>query len=167
MEQKAAGMAGVIQQAVALRQQGHYDESRLLLRGLLDQPAYAPSAHLQIAWCYDNQGREQEAIPHYQAALSGELSATERFDALFGLACTYRSLGDYATALGYFEQTLAEYPAALEVQPFYAICLYNLGRHQEATALLLTLLVSTTQHPEIQNYQNALLLYANNLDKKW
>ncbi|MDK9759336.1 tetratricopeptide repeat protein [Vibrio sp. D173a] len=67
-------------------------------------------------WSYDNEGKEQQAIEHYLSSLSGSLSSVERFDALFGLASTYRSLGMYSKALTYFEQTLSEYPNSVENQ---------------------------------------------------
>lgn len=47
------------------------------------------------------------------------------------------------------------------------MCLYNLGRHKEAIALLLELLVSTTNDESIKAYQQAILLYAKDLDKRW
>ncbi|OEF94708.1 tetratricopeptide repeat protein [Vibrio splendidus] len=160
-------MDTIIKQAIELRKEEKYQESRGLLATLLIDENYAAKAHLQIAWSYDNQGKEQQAIEHYLLSLLGELTSTERFDALFGLASTYRSLGLYAEALGYFEQTMAEYPDSLEVQPFYAMCLYNLGRHKEATSLLLELLVSTTNSDAIKEYQRAISLYAQDLDKTW
>lgn len=160
-------MESIIKQAIDLRKEGKYQESRDLLESLLNNDDYAAKAHLQIAWSYDNEGKEQEAIGHYLSSLSGILSATERFDALFGLASTYRSLGNYSEALSYFEQTMSEYPDSIEVQPFYAMCLYNLGRHKEATSLLLELLVSTTNSDAIKEYQRAILLYAQDLDRKW
>ncbi len=86
---------------------------------------------------------------------------------MFGLACTYRSVGDYSEAVGYFEQTLNEYPDSIEPKPFYAMCLYNVGRHKEATSLLLDLLVSTTNSNEIKQYQRAISLYAKDLDRTW
>jgi tetratricopeptide (TPR) repeat protein len=160
-------MGSAIKQAISLRKEGKYDESRALLENLLDDVAYKAQAHLQMAWAYDKEGKEQQAIAHYKSALSGSLSHTERFDALFGLASTYRSLGNYTEALKYFELTMLEYPDSVEVQPFYGMCLYNLGRHREATALLLELLVSTTNSESIKEYQGAILLYAKDLDKKW
>ncbi|CAK1917384.1 Acetyltransferase (GNAT) family protein [Vibrio crassostreae] len=160
-------MDTIIKQAIELRKEAKYQESRELLAILLDDEKYAAKAHLHIAWSYDNQGKEQQAIEHYVLSLSGVLSSVERFDALFGLASTYRSLGLYAEALSYFEQTMAEYPDSLEVQPFYAMCLYNLGRHKEATSLLLELLVSTTNSEAIKEYQRAISLYAQDLDKTW
>ncbi|ELE7134302.1 tetratricopeptide repeat protein [Vibrio harveyi] len=160
-------METIIKQAIELRKEAKYQASRALLTTLLDDERFAAKAHLQIAWSYDNEGKEREAIGHYLSALSGTLSSVERFDALFGLASTYRSLGEYSEALSYFEQTLDEYPNAIEVQPFYAMCLYNVGRHKEATSLLLELLVSTTNSDAIKEYQRAISLYARDLDKTW
>lgn len=160
-------METTISQAIALRKEQKYQESRDLLATLLSDEKFAAKAHLQIAWSYDNQGREQQAIEHYVLSLQGKLSSVERFDALFGLASTYRSLGKYTEALSYFEQTMSEYPESLEVQPFYAMCLYNLDRHKEATSLLLELLVSTTNSEAIKEYQRAISLYAKDLDKTW
>ncbi|MGF1845329.1 tetratricopeptide repeat protein [Vibrio clamense] len=160
-------MEAIIKQAIELRKEARYQESRALLSTLLNDENYVAKAHLQIAWSYDNEGKEQEAVGHYLSSLSGLLSSVERFDALFGLASTYRSLGNYSDALTYFEQTLNEYPDAMEVQPFYAMCLYNLGRHKEATSLLLELLVSTTSSYAIIEYKRAISLYAEDLDRTW
>ena len=160
-------MEAIIEQAIALRKEAKHQESRALLTTLLNNENYSAKAHLQIAWSYDNEGNEREAIAHYLSSLSGLLSPTERFDALFGVACTYRSLGVYSEALDYFEQTLNEYPSSIEVQPFYAMCLYNLGHHQEATSLLLELLISTTNSDAIKAYKQAISLYARDLDKTW
>jgi len=160
-------MESVIEQAIKLRKEDKYQESRALLKTLLNDETFSARAHLQIAWSYDNEGKEQEAITHYRSSLSGLLLSVERFDALFGLASTYRSLGMYSEALSYYEQTLTEYPSSIEVQPFYAMCLYNLGRHKEATSLLLELLVSTTNSDAIKDYQRAISLYAQDLDRTW
>lgn len=160
-------MESLIEKEICLRQETRYDESRALLKPLLNDENYAARAHLQIAWSYDNEGKEHEAISHYKSSLSGILPAKERFDVLFGLGCTYRSIGNYSEAQVYFEQTLKEYPDSVEVQPFYAMCLYNLGRHKEATSLLLKLLISTTNNDAIKKYQRAISLYAQDLDKTW
>ncbi|KDM91709.1 tetratricopeptide repeat protein [Photobacterium galatheae] len=160
-------MHSIIENAIELRKSGQYEASRKLLFSLLSNHEYQAKACLQIAWAYDNEGKEQEAITYYESALTGPLSTTERFDAIFGLACTLRSLGRYNDALTYFEQTISEYPDAIEVMPFYAMCLYNVGQHQDAISLLLELLVSTTNSDSIKNYQRAILLYSKDLDRQW
>lgn len=160
-------MEQIITQSIALRGEGKYEESRILLKKLLQDKAYAAKANLHIAWAFDNEGKETEAIKHYKLALKGPISSEERFDTMFGLACTYRSLGEYQLALGYFDKTLSSFPDTIEVKPFYAMCLYNLGRHKEAVSLLLELLVNTTNANVIKDYQKAIRLYAADLDKTW
>ncbi len=156
-----------IKKAIELRKSEKYDESRALLLPLLSEEKNKAKACLHIAWSYDKQGNEQAAVDYYKSALAGTLSSEEHFEAVFGLACTLRSLGQYKDALPYFEQTLSEYPDSIEAQPFYAMCLYNVGRNKEAVSLLLSLLVSTTDNKAINNYQTAISLYAEDLDKKW
>jgi len=151
-------MNAIIKEAIELRKQGEYAASRALLTNLLPKPEFAAKAHLQIAWSYDNESQELAAIEHYELAIDGQLSKAEIFDALFGLASTLRSVGRYEDALNYFECILVEYPEAIEIQPFYAMCLYNLGRHKEATSQLLSLIVSTTDNDSIKKYRTAIEL---------
>lgn len=106
-------------------------------------------------------------MPHYESALQGQLRTDERFDALFGLASTLRSLGRYKDAVVYFELTISDYPDRIEVKPFYAMCLYNLGQYKAATELLLDLLVSTTDSAAIKRYQRAISFYAQDVDRTW
>ena len=160
-------MESLFEAAIALRKAGKYNESRALLRPFLTHQEMAGRAHLLFAWSYDNQGKAKEAVAHYRLAIEEDLSEVDRFEALFGLASTLRSLGSYDEALTFFEQTIVLYPEAQEVQPFYAMCLYNLGRHKEATSNLLHLLVSTTDSDAIKRYQQAIRLYADDLDKSW
>ncbi len=162
-------MEATINKAIKLRKNGQYQGSREVLQPLLDNEEYQTKVHLHMAWSYDNEGKEEEAIKYYHAALAGldpeSGLETERFETLFGLGCTYRSLGQYDEALIYFELTLAEYPDAMAVKPFYAMCLYNLDRAKEATALLLEVLVSTTDSDDIKAYEKAILNYSKDLDR--
>ncbi|GAM69385.1 TPR repeat protein [Vibrio sp. JCM 19236] len=160
-------MEDLLQRAIELRKDGKHKDSRSLLTTLLSDNDYVGRANLHIAWSYDNEGKEREAVEHYLAALNEVISPPERFEALFGLASTYRSLGQYTEALVYFEKTIEEFPDAVEAKPFYAMCLYNLGRSKEATSLLLQLLISTTSSEAIKDYQRAISLYAEDLDRTW
>ncbi len=153
--------------AFELRRAGRHEESRALLNKLLIDPMHAQRAHLHIAWSYDNEGLEAQAVPHYEQALEGKLQNDERLDALFGLASTLRSLGRYHEALKRFDEAVAENPESVELVPFRAMCLYNLGRNKEAVSSLLRLLVANSEHPGIKAYSQAIELYANDLDRVW
>jgi len=71
-------METTIDKAIALRKQGKPEESRLILSQLLSDQSYAARANLHIAWSYDCEGKETEAIPYYKDSLKGNLS-TEVF----------------------------------------------------------------------------------------
>ena len=157
----------IINQAIELRRAGQFSESRSLLLQLLDDPDVSSVAHLHMAWSFDNEGLEHEAVPHYRSSLSGQLSEPDYFDALFGLASTLRSLGSYVEALKYFEELISKYPNSKAVLPFYAMCLYNQGQYKHGMEILLGLLADTTESPEIREYEKAIRLYASDLDRTW
>jgi len=149
--------------AIALRKGGEYEKSRELLESLINIEELKARALLNIAWSWDNQGVEDRAEIYYQAALEAGLEGEDKFEALFGLACTYRCLGKYTLAKARFAETLATWPEATEIIPFYALCLHNFGEHDKAMSMMLELLA---QHPPTENikrYQKALHYYARNL----
>lgn len=160
-------MQKIIEQSILLRRSEAYDESRELLSTLFANPEHKAIAHLYTAFTFDNEGKETEAVFHYETALAGKLSSSDRFEGLLGLASTLRSLGRYKDAIFYFEKLSLGYPNALEYQPFYAMCLYNLGEHKKATSLLLDLLIDTTNSEAIKEYHKAIRLYSSDLDRKW
>ncbi|MGY6028148.1 tetratricopeptide repeat protein [Phytobacter sp. AG2a] len=155
-----------LQNAIQLRKQGEHEQSRAALHLLLDNPQLAAQALLHIAWSFDNEGKEREAEQAYRAALNAGLDGEERFDAQFGLASTLRCLGKYAEAKANFEEIRAQWPLAIEVRPFHALCLHNLGEHQQAIALLLEHIADS---PDVRTapYEAALRHYAQQPDKKW
>lgn len=156
-----------IVEAIELRENGDFEASRALLTSLIEQNLSVTHANLHIAWSYDAQGLEAQAVPYYEQALAGELLEDDRLDALLGLGSTLRSLGRYKKALSVLEQGVAEFPEAEHILPFYAMCLYNTGQHKKAVTLLLKLLVSTTNSQDILAYKGALNEYLADLDKKW
>ena len=155
-----------LQTAIELRRQGKHQESRQALHLLVDEPQLRAQAFLQIAWSYDNEGKECEAEQAYLSALNAGLEGEDKFDAQFGLASTLRCLGRYSQARVLFEEIIASWPQASEVRPFYALCLHNLGEHQRAVSLLLEEIV---QHPSarVEPYKEALRYYAQHPDKRW
>lgn len=160
-------MNPIINEAIELRRAGQFSCSRSLLRQVLDDPEVSSVAHLHIAWSYDNEGLELEAVPHYELSLAGQLLEPDQFEALFGLASTLRSLGRYGEALRYFDELVVKYPDSKAFLPFYAMCLYNQGQYKRGMELLLTLLADTAESPEIVEYERAIRLYAADLDRKW
>lgn len=160
-------MKDVIERAIALRRSQMHEESRALLSDLLLDPALKSQAHLNIAWSFDSEGKENEAIPHYKECLKGHLSKEDRFNALLGLASTLRCLGHFEEASPYFQTLSDEYPDSEAVKPFFAMCLYNCGQPKKAVEMLLSTLLSTTNSDEILAYSTALSLYSEDIERTW
>lgn len=147
--------------AITLRKQGKTDESRALLFSMLDSAQMKGSVYLNIAWSYDNDGKEEDALEYYILSLNEPLSETDKFEATFGLACTLRCLGELQKAESVFQQLRKDYPAASEVIPFYALCLSSLGRKDDAIRLLFDLILENPPTGAIASYQKTLLAYVN------
>lgn len=59
------------------------------------------------------------------------------------------------------------FPTNKAIQVFYAITLYNLSEHSNATELLLEVLLETTEDKQILEYERALKFYSKHLDDVW
>jgi tetratricopeptide (TPR) repeat protein len=158
--------------AVHLRESGQLEEMeqarRLLLALRAEHPDDARVA-LQTAWVHDTLGLEAEAVPHYEAALTGagDLSDDELRSALLGLGSTFRTLGRYAESDRTLRQGIERFPNYRPFRVFHALTEYNLGQSRAAVEQLLKLLLETTSDAEILSYRRALGEYAEDLDLTW
>lgn len=151
--------AHLLSYAIALRINKKYDHSRMRLFSLLNTSTDKGPIYLHIAWSYDNQGNEAQALNYYQQALEETLGVEDEFEAIFGLACTARCLDRQAEAKGYFELLLQRYPARSEVVPFYALCAMELQETDLASRLLMELVISHPPTEAIVAYQSTLADY--------
>jgi tetratricopeptide (TPR) repeat protein len=155
----------LLAEGIAWREAGRLDEAR---ERMLDLSRVFPDDGLvayQAAWIHDRLGLEGEAVPYYRKALSsGQLGIEDRLGALTGCGSTLRILGRYQEAVEMLEGALAEFPDDGGLAAFLAMALYNIGRHHEATRLLLRLIVSTSTAPNVAAYGAAIEYYAQNLD---
>jgi tetratricopeptide (TPR) repeat protein len=156
-----------LESAIRLRENGDFQEAGSVLARLLQEAPEDAEANHQMAWLYDVQGCEREAVPYYARAIAGDLSGEQRRSALLGLGSTYRALGDYQEAVEVLRQGVSEFPADRAMQTFLAIALYNIGKDRQAVDLLLKNLVETTSDPGIKSYEKAFRFYAGRLDEVW
>ena len=156
------------EQVLALRRAGQHEEACSLAVRLAAQAPHDAELQYETACVHDYLGREAQAVAFYLAALSGgELSAEHLRSAYLGLGSTYRALGRYADAERTLREGLARFADAAELKAFLAMALHNLGRSKEAVELLLTLLAQTSADVDIQSYREALLFYAQDIERSW
>lgn len=153
--------------AIELRERGELDEARRRLLELRAERPDDPHVAVQTAWVHDSLGLEEEAVGHYEAALTGELTDDERRAAYLGLGSTYRTLGRDEDSERTLLAGIERYPDFIALRVFLALTRYNLGRPAEAIEELVKVLVETSSDASVQRYQRALSAYAEDLDRSW
>lgn len=116
---------------------------------------------------HDFLGREAQAVPYYLAALAGHLTHEQQRSAYLGLGSTYRALGQYAAAERTLAEGLTRFPDAAELKTFLAMVLHNLGRSKQAVELLLAVLAQSSADAYVQDYREAILFYAQDIERSW
>jgi tetratricopeptide (TPR) repeat protein len=156
-----------VERVRALRRQGQHEAAlRLAVELARQEPRNAPLQY-EAARVHDFLGFEEAAVPFYTAAIAAGLSGEELRRAYLGLGSTYRVLGRYPEALATLEEGLRRFPDAVELKVFKAMVLYNVGRSKEAVAGLLTVIAETSNDESVQSYRTPILLYAEDLDRRW
>jgi hypothetical protein len=153
--------------AVALREGGEGEEARRLLLELRAEFPEDARVALQTAWVHDSLGYEEEAVPHYRAALAGDLTDEEREGGMLGLGSTLRALGRDAESDEVLREAIERFPDFRAFRVFRAMTLYNLGRPRDAVRELIHVLLDSTSDASILRYRRALGEYADDLDRSW
>lgn len=153
-----------IEKAIECRKNGNREEALRLFNELLSKNPADPDLNYQVAWTYDSMGKETEAVPFYEKAISLGL-VNDREGAMLGLGSTYRCLGQYEKSLEVFSRAISEFPHNRVLKVFQAISLYNAKQFDKAVSSLLLVLLDTTSDQEIKSYDRALRFYLDKLDE--
>lgn len=156
-------MSSTLERAIRLREAGELEEARTVLLRLLDGNPNDPTVTYQCAWVHDQMGREREAIPLYERAISLGLSGRDLEGAILSLGSSHRAVGGYAKAAEVLRGGVARFPQNRAMQVFLAMALHDLGEHEQAMGLLLCNLAETSFDPEIASYKRAISYYASRL----
>ncbi|WP_409299855.1 tetratricopeptide repeat protein [Peribacillus sp. SCS-155] len=156
-----------LSEALMLRKEQRYKESNEILVALTEKYPENGTFQYQCAWSFDVMGKETEAVPYYEKAISLDLTATELAGAYIGLGSTYRTIGDYTKSYDLLKRATTIFPENQALKVFLAMTLHNLGRYSDGMQILLTLLADTSADTNIQNYKRAISFYADKLDETW
>jgi tetratricopeptide (TPR) repeat protein len=161
------GLEDKLLKAIQLRKDGKADQAIIILTELLKASPNDPTINYQVAWTCDSMGKESEAVPFYEKAISNGLSGEDRRGAMLGLGSTYRSLGEYEKSLKVFDQAISEFPEDRALKVFRSLTLYNLGNFEESVSQILIQLLDTTSDASIKSYERALRFYSDKLGDTW
>jgi Thioredoxin domain-containing protein len=155
------------EQVRALRRAGKHEEACSLALSLTAASPQDAELQYEAACVHDYLGREAQAVPFYLAALAGKLPAEQQRSAYLGLGSTYRTLGQYEAAERTLSEGLARFADAAELKIFLAMVLHNLGRSKQAVELLLAVLAQSSADAHVQAYREAILFYAQDIERSW
>lgn len=152
-----------LERAIRLREAGELREARTVLLKLLEGNPDDAAVAYQCAWVHDRMGREREAIPLYERAISLGLSGRDLEGATLSLGSSHRATGGYAKAAEVLRGGVERFPQNRAMQVILAMALHNLDEHEQAMGLLLRNLAETSSDPEIASYKRAISYYAGRL----
>ncbi|MGE5274067.1 MAG: tetratricopeptide repeat protein [Verrucomicrobiota bacterium] len=153
--------------AIDLRESGELEQALPLLLELREELPDDARVAIQTAWAHDSLGLEEEAVPHYEAALAAGLPDDQARGAYLGFGSTLRTLGRDADSERVFREGIDRFPDFLPLRVFHAMLEYNLGRSREAVRTLIEVLLEATDDPTIVRYRRSLSGYAEDLDRSW
>jgi tetratricopeptide (TPR) repeat protein len=123
----------------------------------------AARAEYEQACACDREGREEEAIPHYEAALRLGLDDELVPGALLGLGSSLRNVGRADDALAVLGDACARFPDNAALPLFRALALATAGRCEQALGETIRLAAARIDADEVVRYSRALNEYADEL----
>ncbi|WP_410982887.1 tetratricopeptide repeat protein [Bacillus cereus] len=154
-------MKQLLEQAIQLRNEQKYEESRDILVGLA-KLTEDPEVLYQCAWTHDAMGLETEAASYYEQAIANGLAGESLCGAYIGLGSTYRCIGEYDKAIVTLEAGLKRFPDNDVMKVFLSIAKYNVKAYEEAMKLLLETVVKLES---VKEYERAISFYKEHLHK--
>jgi cyanophycin synthetase len=123
----------------------------------------AARAEYERASACDREGREEEAIPHYEAALRLGLDDDLVPGALLGLGSSLRNVGRTSDAVAVLDDACARFPDHAALPLFRALALASAGRCEQALGETIRHAAARIDADEVVRYRRALNEYADEL----
>ncbi|PGE58007.1 hypothetical protein COM69_29800 [Bacillus toyonensis] len=154
-------MEHLLKQAIKLRNEKKYAQSREILIGLTNFTKDAEVLY-QCAWIHDVMGLETEAVPYYEQAIAHGLDGESLCGAYIGLGSTYRCIGEYEKAIVVLEAGVKKFPENDPMRVFLSLAKYNVNEHESAMKLLLETVVKVD---EVKEFERAISFYKDHLNE--
>lgn len=152
-----------VAEARALRKDDELDESQAILLALMDDYPSDPLVLFEVGGSYDVMGEEELAVPYYRRAIAEGLQEPDRQECLICLGSSLRVIGETEEAVETLMDAVEDYPDLPSIKVFLALALLDEGQEKNAAAMLLDVILQTTNSSDIQSYANALEYYRDEL----
>ncbi|EJR63359.1 hypothetical protein IIO_02096 [Bacillus cereus VD115] len=154
-------MEHLLKQAIKLRNEKKYAQSREILIGLTNFTKDAEVLY-QCAWLHDVMGLETEAVPYYEQAIANGLDGESLCGAYICLGSTYRCIGEYEKAIVVLEAGVKKFPENDPMRVFLSLAKYNVNEHESAMKLLLETVVKVDK---VKEFERAISFYKDHLNE--
>lgn len=132
------------------------------LERILARAAAQPSdveAQIAAAFACDRDGREREAIDHYDAAWALGVPADRRRRFLVGYGSTLRNVGRLEQSVAILGEAAAADPEYAPFKVFLGLALHSSGQHAAAVATLLDALLDLHGGAGLDGFERAIAEY--------
>lgn len=129
---------------------------------ILARAAEAPSdvaARIAAAYACDREGREREAVVHYDAAWALGVPAEARRHFLVGYGSTLRNVGRVDDAVAILGEAATAEPAYAPYKVFLGLALFSAGQHAASVAALLDAALELHAGARLDGYERAIAEY--------
>jgi len=133
---------------------------------ILARAAAEPSdldARMTAAFACDREGREREAVVHYDAAYSLGVPADRRRRFLVGYGSTLRNVGRLEESVAILGEAVAGDPDYAPFKVFLGLALHSSGYHAAAVATLLGALLDLESGGSLDGFERAVGEYQKEL----
>src|SRR5262245_65876280 len=133
---------------------------------ILARAAAEPSdvdARIAAAYACDRDGREREAVGHYDAAHALGVPADSRRRFLVGYGSTLRNVGRLEESVAILGEALAADPDYAPFKIFLGLALHSSGHHAAAVATLLDALLDLDGGGSLDGFERAVGEYQKEL----
>ncbi len=118
---------------------------------------------LAQAYALDREGREHDAIRHYEAARAAGVPDDERRRFTVGYGSTLRNVGRADEAVALLAQAVADDPGYPPFAAFLALALADAGHSRAALAAMLGCALDAAAPGSFDGYERALTEYQREL----
>jgi hypothetical protein len=121
--------------------------------------------HIAAAYACDAEGRETDAVVHYDAAWRLGVPAEGRAQFLLGYGSTLRNVGRLDDSLAILRAATAEFPDDQAMRVFLALTLHSTGAHSEALATMFDVALALAD-PTITKFRRSIGEYREELSPR-
>ncbi len=146
-------VSALLQYAIRLRTRRENERAINILSALRKEYPENPDVAYHYAWTLDHLGREEDAIPLYQAAIKNKLNHRDMVGCFLGLGSSLRCQKRFKESEKILSHAIRQHPSHPILQVFLALTYSENNRKTMALRALMDVMLKTSSNAEILSYR--------------